>query len=50
LRVLALVLPVRLSLKLPPVRFSMLTRVSDPEPTVLWARPLARLTVTPAAA
>jgi len=41
------VLPVRLSLKAVPVRFSKLMRVSVPAPTVFWAPAKARLTVTP---
>jgi hypothetical protein len=44
------VLPVRLSLKPLPIRFSMLISVSEPDPPVACAPALARLTVTPALA
>ncbi|MNF06185.1 hypothetical protein D3C80_2060850 [compost metagenome] len=47
LRVLAAALPVRVSLKLLPVRFSKASKVSLPEPPVAWAVVTARLTVTP---
>ena len=47
---LAPVLPVRVSLKAVPVRFSKLTRVSTPAPMVFWAVVRARFTVTPAVA
>ncbi|MCY1438174.1 hypothetical protein D9M71_543620 [compost metagenome] len=45
IRVLARLLPTSTSLKLLPVRFSMLIRVSLPEPPVAWAVVLARLTL-----
>ncbi|MNJ00586.1 hypothetical protein D3C73_1599510 [compost metagenome] len=50
MRMLAAVLPVRLSLKLLPVRFSKASSVSLPEPPVAWAVVTARLAVTALAA
>ena len=43
-------LPVRVSFRFEPVRFSILVTVSVPAPTVFWAVVIARLTVTPAVA
>ncbi|MCY1301523.1 hypothetical protein D9M70_511390 [compost metagenome] len=43
-------LPVRMSLKLLPTRFSKFSKVSLPEPPVAWAVVTARLAVTAAVA
>ncbi|MNP86517.1 hypothetical protein D3C76_1868040 [compost metagenome] len=50
LRVLAPALPVRVSLKLLPARFSKASKVSLPEPPVAWAVVTARLATTAVAA
>jgi hypothetical protein len=47
-RVLAAVVPVRVSLPDPPVAFSVLEMVSVPAATVYWAVVRDRFTVTPA--
>ena len=44
---LAPALPVSLSAYAEPVRFSIDVSVSRPEPPVVWALVMARLTVTP---